>query len=158
MCVWSRKRRFSFSSTSTQFFSSLMKKKTNILSVSLRHFRSDRLLFRFIILFFARLQLLQVLLKSPCRVSSVCSRLVLQEVLDADLSNEAFPFSSHKVVRAAGHQVGLKNETGWSVCVCGVKTLKICNTTENKCSVWCGLTAFRMLKKIKTFLNHNYKT
>uniref|UniRef100_A0A8C4ILK9 Sarcosine dehydrogenase n=1 Tax=Dicentrarchus labrax TaxID=13489 RepID=A0A8C4ILK9_DICLA len=33
------------------------------------------------------------------------SREVLQEVLEADLSNEAFPFSSHKVVKAAGHQV-----------------------------------------------------
>uniref|UniRef100_A0A668VXG6 Uncharacterized protein n=1 Tax=Oreochromis aureus TaxID=47969 RepID=A0A668VXG6_OREAU len=33
------------------------------------------------------------------------SREVLQEVLDTDLSNEAFPFSSHKVVNAAGHQV-----------------------------------------------------
>lgn len=37
----------------------------------------------------------------PC----VCSREVLQEVLDTDLSNEAFPFSTHKVVNAAGHQV-----------------------------------------------------
>ncbi|XP_078128082.1 LOW QUALITY PROTEIN: sarcosine dehydrogenase, mitochondrial [Sander vitreus] len=33
------------------------------------------------------------------------SREVLQEVLDTDLSNEAFPFSTHKVVNAAGHQV-----------------------------------------------------
>uniref|UniRef100_A0A665WW32 Sarcosine dehydrogenase n=1 Tax=Echeneis naucrates TaxID=173247 RepID=A0A665WW32_ECHNA len=33
------------------------------------------------------------------------SREVLQEVLDRDLSNEAFPFSTHKVVNAAGHQV-----------------------------------------------------
>uniref|UniRef100_A0A668AAC4 Sarcosine dehydrogenase n=1 Tax=Myripristis murdjan TaxID=586833 RepID=A0A668AAC4_9TELE len=33
------------------------------------------------------------------------SRDVLQEVLDTDLSNEAFPFSTHKVVSAAGHQV-----------------------------------------------------
>uniref|UniRef100_A0A8C5H6X6 Sarcosine dehydrogenase n=1 Tax=Gouania willdenowi TaxID=441366 RepID=A0A8C5H6X6_GOUWI len=33
------------------------------------------------------------------------SREVLQEVLDADLSNEAFPFSTHKIVNAAGHQV-----------------------------------------------------
>uniref|UniRef100_A0A8C7ZEJ0 Sarcosine dehydrogenase n=1 Tax=Oryzias sinensis TaxID=183150 RepID=A0A8C7ZEJ0_9TELE len=33
------------------------------------------------------------------------SRDVLQEVLDTDLSNEAFPFSTHKVVTAAGHQV-----------------------------------------------------
>lgn len=37
--------------------------------------------------------------------SLFCSREVLQEVLDTDLSNEAFPFSSHKVVIAAGHQV-----------------------------------------------------
>uniref|UniRef100_A0A4W6C3C5 Sarcosine dehydrogenase n=1 Tax=Lates calcarifer TaxID=8187 RepID=A0A4W6C3C5_LATCA len=33
------------------------------------------------------------------------SREVLQEVLDTDLSNESFPFSTHKVVSAAGHQV-----------------------------------------------------
>uniref|UniRef100_A0A8D3DRX3 Sarcosine dehydrogenase n=1 Tax=Scophthalmus maximus TaxID=52904 RepID=A0A8D3DRX3_SCOMX len=33
------------------------------------------------------------------------SREVLQEVLDTDLSNESFPFSTHKVVNAAGHQV-----------------------------------------------------
>uniref|UniRef100_A0AAQ5YRS9 Sarcosine dehydrogenase n=1 Tax=Amphiprion ocellaris TaxID=80972 RepID=A0AAQ5YRS9_AMPOC len=33
------------------------------------------------------------------------SREVLQEVLDTDLSNEAFPFSTHKVVNAAGHQL-----------------------------------------------------
>uniref|UniRef100_A0A8C5FI04 Sarcosine dehydrogenase n=1 Tax=Gadus morhua TaxID=8049 RepID=A0A8C5FI04_GADMO len=32
------------------------------------------------------------------------SREVLQEVLDTDLSNQAFPFSTHKVVNAAGHQ------------------------------------------------------
>ncbi|CAO2587612.1 Sarcosine dehydrogenase, mitochondrial, partial [Lemmus lemmus] len=28
---------------------------------------------------------------------------VLQDVLDADLSNEAFPFSTHQLVKAAGH-------------------------------------------------------
>uniref|UniRef100_A0A3Q3LUE0 Sarcosine dehydrogenase n=1 Tax=Mastacembelus armatus TaxID=205130 RepID=A0A3Q3LUE0_9TELE len=33
------------------------------------------------------------------------SREVLQEVLDTDLSNEAFPFSTHKVVNAAGRPV-----------------------------------------------------
>lgn len=33
------------------------------------------------------------------------SRAILQEVLDADLSNEAFPFSTHKLVTAAGHLV-----------------------------------------------------
>ncbi|XP_039636416.1 sarcosine dehydrogenase, mitochondrial-like [Perca fluviatilis] len=32
------------------------------------------------------------------------SREVLQEVLDTDLNNEAFPFSTHKVVNTAGHQ------------------------------------------------------
>lgn len=34
------------------------------------------------------------------------SRVVLQEVLDTDLSNEAFPFSTHKLVTAAGCTVG----------------------------------------------------
>uniref|UniRef100_A0AAR2IU64 Sarcosine dehydrogenase n=1 Tax=Pygocentrus nattereri TaxID=42514 RepID=A0AAR2IU64_PYGNA len=33
------------------------------------------------------------------------SRDLLQEVLDTDLSNEAFPFSTHKIVTAAGHKV-----------------------------------------------------
>uniref|UniRef100_A0A4W5MLA7 Sarcosine dehydrogenase n=1 Tax=Hucho hucho TaxID=62062 RepID=A0A4W5MLA7_9TELE len=33
------------------------------------------------------------------------SREVLQEILDTDLSNEAFPFSTHKVCNAAGHKV-----------------------------------------------------
>ncbi|KAF6725838.1 Sarcosine dehydrogenase, mitochondrial [Oryzias melastigma] len=48
------------------------------------------------------------------------SREVLQEVLDTDLSNEAFPFSSHKVVAAAGHQVramrlSFVGELGWEL-------------------------------------------
>uniref|UniRef100_A0AAX7T256 Sarcosine dehydrogenase n=1 Tax=Astatotilapia calliptera TaxID=8154 RepID=A0AAX7T256_ASTCA len=48
------------------------------------------------------------------------SREVLQEVLDTDLSNEAFPFSSHKVVIAAGHQVramrlSFVGELGWEL-------------------------------------------
>uniref|UniRef100_A0A8C4II66 Sarcosine dehydrogenase n=1 Tax=Dicentrarchus labrax TaxID=13489 RepID=A0A8C4II66_DICLA len=48
------------------------------------------------------------------------SREVLQEVLEADLSNEAFPFSSHKVVKAAGHQVramrlSFVGELGWEL-------------------------------------------
>ncbi|KAM4634695.1 sarcosine dehydrogenase, mitochondrial [Polymixia lowei] len=48
------------------------------------------------------------------------SREVLQEVLDADLSNEAFPFSTHKVVSAAGHQVramrlSFVGELGWEL-------------------------------------------
>ncbi|KAK7896246.1 hypothetical protein WMY93_021571 [Mugilogobius chulae] len=41
------------------------------------------------------------------------SRAVLQEVLDTDLSNEAFPFSSHKVVSAAGHQ-SIESAHVWS--------------------------------------------
>uniref|UniRef100_A0A672IZV7 Sarcosine dehydrogenase n=1 Tax=Salarias fasciatus TaxID=181472 RepID=A0A672IZV7_SALFA len=45
---------------------------------------------------------------------------ILQEVLDTDLSNEAFPFSSHKVVKAAGHQVramrlSFVGELGWEL-------------------------------------------
>ncbi|XP_029371492.1 sarcosine dehydrogenase, mitochondrial isoform X1 [Echeneis naucrates] len=48
------------------------------------------------------------------------SREVLQEVLDRDLSNEAFPFSTHKVVNAAGHQVramrlSFVGELGWEL-------------------------------------------
>lgn len=48
------------------------------------------------------------------------SREVLQEVLDTDLSNEAFPFSTHKVVNAAGHQVramrlSFVGELGWEL-------------------------------------------
>ncbi|XP_032396219.1 sarcosine dehydrogenase, mitochondrial [Etheostoma spectabile] len=48
------------------------------------------------------------------------SRDVLQEVLDTDLSNEAFPFSTHKVVNAAGHQVramrlSFVGELGWEL-------------------------------------------
>ncbi|XP_054375352.2 sarcosine dehydrogenase, mitochondrial isoform X5 [Pongo abelii] len=36
-------------------------------------------------------------------IQGPASRAILQEVLDADLSNEAFPFSTHKLLRAAGH-------------------------------------------------------
>uniref|UniRef100_A0A8C9VKN1 Sarcosine dehydrogenase, mitochondrial n=1 Tax=Scleropages formosus TaxID=113540 RepID=A0A8C9VKN1_SCLFO len=48
------------------------------------------------------------------------SRALLQEVLDTDLSNEAFPFSTHKVVQAAGHQVramrlSFVGEMGWEL-------------------------------------------
>lgn len=32
------------------------------------------------------------------------SRTILQQVTDEDLSNEAFPFSTHKVITIAGHQ------------------------------------------------------
>ncbi|GAB5580352.1 sarcosine dehydrogenase [Prionailurus iriomotensis] len=48
------------------------------------------------------------------------SRAILQEVLDADLSDEAFPFSTHKLVRAAGHLVramrlSFVGELGWEL-------------------------------------------
>uniref|UniRef100_A0A3Q3LRL6 Sarcosine dehydrogenase, mitochondrial n=1 Tax=Mastacembelus armatus TaxID=205130 RepID=A0A3Q3LRL6_9TELE len=48
------------------------------------------------------------------------SREVLQEVLDTDLSNEAFPFSTHKVVNAAGRPVravrlSFVGELGWEL-------------------------------------------
>ncbi|XP_062269284.1 sarcosine dehydrogenase, mitochondrial [Platichthys flesus] len=48
------------------------------------------------------------------------SREVLQEVLDTDLSNESFPFSTHKVVNAVGHQVramrlSFVGELGWEL-------------------------------------------
>uniref|UniRef100_A0A3Q2PCC1 Sarcosine dehydrogenase, mitochondrial n=1 Tax=Fundulus heteroclitus TaxID=8078 RepID=A0A3Q2PCC1_FUNHE len=48
------------------------------------------------------------------------SREVLQEVLDTDLSNEAFPFSTHKLVKATGHQVramrlSFVGELGWEL-------------------------------------------
>lgn len=48
------------------------------------------------------------------------SREVLQEILDTDLSNEAFPFSTHKVVNAAGHKVramrlSFVGELGWEL-------------------------------------------
>uniref|UniRef100_A0A7N6AG56 Sarcosine dehydrogenase, mitochondrial n=1 Tax=Anabas testudineus TaxID=64144 RepID=A0A7N6AG56_ANATE len=48
------------------------------------------------------------------------SRELLQEVLDTDLSNEAFPFSTHKVVNAAGHKVramrlSFVGELGWEL-------------------------------------------
>ncbi|KAK5878786.1 hypothetical protein CesoFtcFv8_024163 [Champsocephalus esox] len=53
-------------------------------------------------------------------LSPAAGREVLQEVLDADLSNEAFPFSTHKVVSAAGHQVramrlSFVGELGWEL-------------------------------------------
>ncbi|XP_068105323.1 sarcosine dehydrogenase, mitochondrial [Hyperolius riggenbachi] len=48
------------------------------------------------------------------------SRSILQEVLDEDLSNEAFPFSTHKVVSAAGYKVrairlSFVGEMGWEL-------------------------------------------
>uniref|UniRef100_A0A8C2IC03 Sarcosine dehydrogenase, mitochondrial n=1 Tax=Cyprinus carpio TaxID=7962 RepID=A0A8C2IC03_CYPCA len=48
------------------------------------------------------------------------SRELLQEVLDSDLSNDAFPFSTHKIVNAAGHKVramrlSFVGEMGWEL-------------------------------------------
>uniref|UniRef100_UPI00398ECD40 sarcosine dehydrogenase, mitochondrial isoform X1 n=2 Tax=Pristiophorus japonicus TaxID=55135 RepID=UPI00398ECD40 len=48
------------------------------------------------------------------------SRSVLQDVLNTDLSNEAFPFSTHQVVEAAGHTVramrlSFVGELGWEL-------------------------------------------
>ncbi|XP_072604326.1 sarcosine dehydrogenase, mitochondrial isoform X6 [Vulpes vulpes] len=53
-------------------------------------------------------------------IQGPASRTILQEVLDADLSNEAFPFSTHKLVRAAGHLVramrlSFVGELGWEL-------------------------------------------
>ncbi|KAL2076715.1 hypothetical protein ACEWY4_027686 [Coilia grayii] len=47
-------------------------------------------------------------------------RELLQEIVDADLSNEAFPFSTHRVVNAAGHKVramrlSFVGELGWEL-------------------------------------------
>uniref|UniRef100_A0A673MMA7 Sarcosine dehydrogenase, mitochondrial-like n=1 Tax=Sinocyclocheilus rhinocerous TaxID=307959 RepID=A0A673MMA7_9TELE len=48
------------------------------------------------------------------------SRELLQEVLDSDLSSDAFPFSTHKIVNAAGHKVramrlSFVGEMGWEL-------------------------------------------
>ncbi|KAF0876092.1 SARDH protein, partial [Crocuta crocuta] len=53
-------------------------------------------------------------------IQGPASRAILQEVLDADLSDEAFPFSSHQLVRAAGHLVramrlSFVGELGWEL-------------------------------------------
>ncbi|KAB0358521.1 hypothetical protein FD754_002677 [Muntiacus muntjak] len=53
-------------------------------------------------------------------VQGPASRAILQEVLEADLSDEAFPFSTHKLVRAAGHLVravrlSFVGELGWEL-------------------------------------------
>uniref|UniRef100_A0A673HZ30 Sarcosine dehydrogenase, mitochondrial-like n=1 Tax=Sinocyclocheilus rhinocerous TaxID=307959 RepID=A0A673HZ30_9TELE len=50
----------------------------------------------------------------------VDSRELLQEVLNSDLSNDAFPFSTHKIVNAAGHKVramrlSFVGEMGWEL-------------------------------------------
>ncbi|KAM9082429.1 sarcosine dehydrogenase, mitochondrial isoform 1-T2 [Megaptera novaeangliae] len=53
-------------------------------------------------------------------VQGPASRAILQDVLDADLSNEAFPLFTHKLVRAAGHLVramrlSFVGELGWEL-------------------------------------------
>ncbi|XP_010371080.1 sarcosine dehydrogenase, mitochondrial isoform X3 [Rhinopithecus roxellana] len=53
-------------------------------------------------------------------IQGPASRAILQEVLDADLSNKAFPFSTHKLLRAAGHLVrairlSFVGELGWEL-------------------------------------------
>lgn len=53
-------------------------------------------------------------------VQGPASRAVLQELLEADLSDDAFPFSTHKLVRAAGHLVravrlSFVGELGWEL-------------------------------------------
>lgn len=53
-------------------------------------------------------------------IQGPASRAILQDVLDADLSNEAFPFSTHQLVRAAGHLVrairlSFVGELGWEL-------------------------------------------
>ncbi|XP_006164328.1 sarcosine dehydrogenase, mitochondrial [Tupaia chinensis] len=53
-------------------------------------------------------------------IQGPASRAILQEVLDTDLSGEAFPFSTHKLTRAAGHLVramrlSFVGELGWEL-------------------------------------------
>ncbi|KAM4696751.1 sarcosine dehydrogenase, mitochondrial [Rhinophrynus dorsalis] len=53
-------------------------------------------------------------------IQGPASRSVLQEILDEDLSNEAFPFSTHKLVKAAGFTVrairlSFVGEMGWEL-------------------------------------------
>ncbi|XP_028343053.1 sarcosine dehydrogenase, mitochondrial, partial [Physeter macrocephalus] len=53
-------------------------------------------------------------------IQGPASRAILQEVLDADLSNEAFPLFTHQLVRAAGHLVramrlSFVGELGWEL-------------------------------------------
>ncbi|XP_053551873.1 sarcosine dehydrogenase, mitochondrial [Bombina bombina] len=53
-------------------------------------------------------------------IQGPASRSVLEEVLDEDLSNEAFPFSTHKLVMAAGFKVrairlSFVGEMGWEL-------------------------------------------
>lgn len=53
-------------------------------------------------------------------IQGPASHAVLQDVVDADLSNEAFPFSTHQLVKAAGHLVrairlSFVGELGWEL-------------------------------------------
>uniref|UniRef100_A0A8C9PLR3 Sarcosine dehydrogenase n=1 Tax=Spermophilus dauricus TaxID=99837 RepID=A0A8C9PLR3_SPEDA len=53
-------------------------------------------------------------------IQGPASQAILQEVLDTDLSNSAFPFSTHQLVRAAGHLVramrlSFVGELGWEL-------------------------------------------
>ncbi|XP_030063556.1 sarcosine dehydrogenase, mitochondrial isoform X1 [Microcaecilia unicolor] len=53
-------------------------------------------------------------------IQGPASRALLQELLDTDLSNEAFPFSTHKLVKTAGHMVrairlSFVGEMGWEL-------------------------------------------
>ncbi|KAG8447493.1 hypothetical protein GDO86_014842 [Hymenochirus boettgeri] len=53
-------------------------------------------------------------------IQGPASRSILQEVLDEDLTNEAFPFSTHKLVTAAGFKVrairlSFVGEMGWEL-------------------------------------------
>ncbi|XP_047380112.1 sarcosine dehydrogenase, mitochondrial isoform X3 [Sciurus carolinensis] len=53
-------------------------------------------------------------------IQGPASRAILQEVLDVDLSDSAFPFSTHQLVRAAGHLVramrlSFVGELGWEL-------------------------------------------
>ncbi|XP_018084950.1 sarcosine dehydrogenase, mitochondrial isoform X2 [Xenopus laevis] len=53
-------------------------------------------------------------------IQGPASRAILQEVMDEDLSNEAFPFSSHKLVTVAGFTVrairlSFVGEMGWEL-------------------------------------------
>uniref|UniRef100_A0A8C5U2W9 Sarcosine dehydrogenase, mitochondrial n=1 Tax=Malurus cyaneus samueli TaxID=2593467 RepID=A0A8C5U2W9_9PASS len=58
------------------------------------------------------------------------SRVVLQEVLDTDLSNEAFPFSTHQITTASGCQVramrlSFVGEMGWELHVPRADCVKV---------------------------------
>ncbi|CAH2316798.1 sarcosine dehydrogenase, mitochondrial [Pelobates cultripes] len=53
-------------------------------------------------------------------IQGPASRSVLEKVLDEDLGNDAFPFSTHKIVTAAGHKVrairlSFVGEMGWEL-------------------------------------------